>query len=86
MTDIIFGVEVAFHGYEEVIIDSAEVKGTVIGVRLDSNIGMIDYLVEFPHGSIWVDSSSGLDEMHTSRGDYDCSDAWFTESELRKIV
>jgi hypothetical protein len=80
-----WGVDVEYQEGEIVVIDSAEVKGVVQAVRLDSYTGAIEYLVQFPYGSVMIGDSGDINDECANTGHYDDDEAWFSDGELRKI-
>lgn len=59
---------------EEVIIRSAEVKGKVVDVWVNTKFDEIRYRVIFKYGSVYVDYFG-----------YRTDEDWFTRDQLRKI-
>ena len=75
MVDSIWGVDIKLKEGEKVIIDSAEVVGTVVGVAVDKLGEEPIYYVKYPWGSVYVQERDG----------YANNRAWFYGDELRNI-
>ena len=74
-----FDEDVKFAMFDEVIIDVANVRGTVVGLEIDTDRNEIYYKVEFNYGAVWVPNNPKED-----RGAYDVSEALFIGEVLRK--
>lgn len=81
----IFGLNIDLDLHDEVIIDAAEQRAYVTGIRLDSIDGVVEYLVEFDYGSVWVADYTEMHEPDATTGSYDCNEAWCRRAELRKV-
>lgn len=82
----LFGVPLKFGRCEEVIIDSAEQAGRIVGIQLDSVFGYVVYLVHFKMGAVFIERDwDEFDYYNPNSGDYDGDSAWFTPEELRKV-
>ena len=73
MSESIWGVSIKLKEGEKVIVDSAEVVGTVIGAGANVLSGHPVYCVKFPKGSVYY------------QGSYNHDSAWFNSRQLRKI-
>lgn len=86
MNPSIYGVEVEFSLYEEVIIDSAEQPGVILGLRMDtSTMRTVEYLVGFRHGSVWLYNNSFFWGVDGTTGSHNHTEGWFASYELRHI-
>lgn len=74
-----FDEDVKFAIFDGVIIDIANVRGTVVGLEIDTDAREILYRVAFDYGSVWVPNNPEED-----RGTYDVSEALFIGEVLRK--
>lgn len=85
MNPSIYGVEVEFGLYEEVIIDSAEQPGVILGLHMNTTSRVVEYLVGFRHGSVWIYDEAFFWWEDGTTGSHDNTEGWFTADELRHI-